>query len=115
MISAKTPAEVRDGRERVAMQRAEGLDVHWLARAEAVRRNSLLARDSFLGASYLATDGCIDPLRNVRAYSLAMRQVGVELREHTAFMGLHTERTPGGTRLTGIETSAGSIECERAI
>ncbi len=111
LIFAQTPDEVAIGRERVAMQRTAGLDVHWLEPREAARHDPCLATDAFLGASYAPTDGCIDPPRNVRAYSLAMRQAGVELREHTAFLGL---RSNGGV-ITGIETSAGPILTSRVI
>ena len=115
LIFAGTPDEARVGRERVSMQRSAGLDVEWLEPDAVVKHNPELARDSFVGASYLATDGCIDPPRNVLAYSLAMQQAGVHLREHTTFLGLRTERTAGGFKLTGVETSAGFIETSRAI
>lgn len=111
LIFAQTPDEVRIGRERVVMQQAAGLDVRWLSPDEAVKQDPCLASDSFMGASYLPTDGCIDPPRNVRAYSLAMRQAGVDLREYTSFLGLRT--TEG--RLSGIETSAGPIETSRVL
>lgn len=113
LIFAQTADEVRVGRERVAMQRAAGADVRWLEPGAALQLNSWLAPDSFMGASYLATDGCIDPPRNVLAYSLAMQQAGVELREHTAFAGLRTG--PNAGALLGIETSTGLIETSRAI
>jgi sarcosine oxidase subunit beta len=115
LIFAETHDEAQVGRERVSMQRATGLDVEWLEPDEAVEHNPELARDSFVGASYLATDGCIDPPRNVVAYVLAMQQARVELREHTTFVGLRTERTAAGRRLTGVLTSAGLIETSRAI
>jgi sarcosine oxidase, subunit beta len=115
LIFAGTAEEARVGRERVAMQRSIGLDAHWLEPDEALIHDPHLAKDSFVGASYVATDGCIDPPRNVLAYSLAMQQVGVGLREHTAFIGLRTERTAGGRKLTGVLTSAGLTETSRAI
>jgi sarcosine oxidase subunit beta len=115
LIFAETAEEARIGRERVAMQQAAGVDAEWLEPDAALELNPELARDSFVGASYLATDGCIDPPRNVLAYSLAMQQAGVELREHTAFVGLRTENTGGGRKLTGVLTSAGLIETSRAI
>jgi sarcosine oxidase subunit beta len=115
LIIAVTEDDVHAGRERVAMQRAIGLDVRWLDPAEAAELNPCLAVDSFLGASYLATDGCIDPPRNVRAYSIAMQKAGVELREHTAFLGLRLEATAGGTRVKAVETSGGPIETSRVI
>ena len=115
LIFAGTSEEARVGRERVSMQQSVGLDVHWLEPAAAAKHNPELAQDSFVGASYLATDGCIDPPRNVLAYSLAMQQAGVDLRERTTFLGLRTERTPSGSKLTGVLTSAGLIETSRAI
>jgi sarcosine oxidase subunit beta len=116
LILAVTVDDERAGRERVEMQRAEGLDVRWVDADEATRLVQTLAREGHRGGSFLATDGCIDPPRNVRAYSLAMQAVGVELRERTAFQGLVTVSTPGGgRRVVGVETSAGPISTERVL
>jgi sarcosine oxidase subunit beta len=115
LILALSPEDVNIGRERVAMQNQAGIDVRWLEPEEATRFDEWLAPESFLGASYLATDGCIDPPRNVRAYSQAMRQSGVELREHTTFTGLRVDRTANGSRLIGVETSVGPIQTSRVI
>ena len=98
------------------MQRAAGLDVRVVDAAEACRLNPTLARVGHRGGSYCATDGAIDPPRNVRAYSLAMRQAGVRLRERTAFLGLRTVASRGGRRrVTGVRTSDGVIATERVI
>src|SRR6185369_7845675 len=70
-----------------------------------------LASSGHRGGSYLETDGHIDPPRNVRAYSLAMQQAGVVLRERTAFSGLRID----GRRVVGVDTSAGPIATERVI
>jgi sarcosine oxidase subunit beta len=115
LILALSEEDVRAGRERVAMQQKAGIDVRWLEPREAIRFDPCLELESFLGASHLATDGCIDPPRNVRAYSLAMQQVGVEVREHTAFTGLRVERTGGTSRVTGVDTSGGPIDTPRVI
>jgi sarcosine oxidase subunit beta len=116
LILAVTEDDVQAGRERVAMQRAAGLDVSWLDASEAAALIPTLAPDGHRGGSYAATDGCIDPPRNVRAYSLAMQAAGVELRERTAFTGLVVEGAgDGGRRVVGVETSAGTIATERVI
>jgi len=116
LILAVTEEDERAGRERVAMQRANGLDVTWLDAAEAAATAVTLSPSGHRGGSYAATDGAIDPPRNVRAYSLAMQAAGVELRERTAFTGLRTAPTPdGGTRVTAVETEAGIIETERVL
>jgi sarcosine oxidase subunit beta len=116
VILAVTEEDERAGRERVAMQRAAGLDVRWLSPAEAAAVDPTLATDGHRGGSYLETDGHIDPPRNVRAYSLAMQQAGVELRERTTFAGLRTESAAdGGRRVVAVETDRGAIATERVL
>jgi sarcosine oxidase subunit beta len=116
LILAVTEDDERAGRERVAVQQREGLDVRWVSAEEAATLVPTLSREGHRGGSFLATDGCIDPPRNVRAYSLAMQAAGVELRERTAFLGLLITTTPGGgRRVVGVETSAGTIATERVL
>jgi sarcosine oxidase subunit beta len=112
LIIAVTARDEREGRERVAMQREVGLDVRWVSAEEAARLNPTLAAEGHRGGSFVETDGCIDPPRNVRAYSLAMQRARVDLRERTAFLGLRRGR---GGRVTGVETSSGRLATERAI
>jgi sarcosine oxidase, subunit beta len=116
LILAVTEDDERAGRVRVAMQQAEGLPVVWLEAAAASATAVTLAPTGHRGGSYVATDGAIDPPRNVRAYSLAMQAGGVELRERTALRALRTEPAPGGaTRVVGVETDGGVIQTERVI
>jgi sarcosine oxidase, subunit beta len=116
LILAVTEEDERAGRERVAMQQANGLEVAWLDAAEAAETAVTLSPDGHRGGSYLASDGAIDPPRNVRAYSLAMQAAGVDLRERTALTRLTTEPTPGGgSRVVAVETDAGTIETGRVL
>jgi sarcosine oxidase subunit beta len=116
LILAVTEDDETSGRERVAMQQANGLDVSWLEAAEAATVAVTLAPSGHRGGSFAAADGAIDPPRNVRAYSLAMQAARVELRERTAFTGLRTAPTgDGGTRVVAVETDAGPIETERVL
>jgi sarcosine oxidase subunit beta len=115
LILAVTGDDETAGHERVAMQRAAGLDVAWLDPATAARTAVTLAPHGHRGGSYIATDGAIDPPRNVRAYALAMQAAGVELRERTAFTALRTTNVTGGRRVTAVETDAGVIETERVL
>lgn len=111
LLLAVTEADEAAAHARIAMQRSLGLDVRWLGPAEAADVAGTLARRGHRGGSYLATDGAISPPRNVRAYSLAMQQRGVMLRERTAFTGL---RVAGG-RVIGVETAAGPIDAPRVL
>lgn len=112
LILAVTKRDEREGRARVEMQREHGLDVRWVAAEEAVALNRTLAPEGHRGGSYAATDGAIDPPRNVRAYLLAMRRANVDLRERTAFLGLRRSRKG---RLVGVETSDGVVPTERVV
>jgi sarcosine oxidase subunit beta len=112
IILAVTGEDEAAAHERVAMQQAAGLDVRWVdAREASGLTGGTLAADGHRGGSYVSTDGAISPPRNVRAYSLAMARLGVELRERTAFTGLRVERG----RVVGVETSAGPIATERVL
>jgi sarcosine oxidase, subunit beta len=111
VILAVTDEDERTGRERVAMQRAAGLDVRWVDAVEAAAIAGTLTPTGHRGGSYLATDGAISPPRNVRAYSLAMAAAGVELRERTALTGVVTR----DGHVVGVETTAGSIATDRVI
>jgi sarcosine oxidase subunit beta len=116
LILALSKRDELTGRQRVAMQQEAGLDVRWVDARQAVRLNPALASRGHRGGSYAPQDGCIDPVRNVRAYTLAMQQTGVELRERTAFVGLRTTKNKGGSsRVTAVETSAGTIATGRVI
>jgi sarcosine oxidase subunit beta len=115
LILATTEEEERAGRERVLMQQRSGLDVGWVDAREAARLDPCIEVSSIRGASYAPNDGCIDPVRNVRAYSLAMQSVGVHIREGCALTGLETSTTASGTRVTAVVTSQGRIETSRVI
>ncbi|MGH7541257.1 MAG: NAD(P)/FAD-dependent oxidoreductase, partial [Gemmatimonadota bacterium] len=113
LLLATDAAQEREARARVEMQREAGLaDVRYVDASEAARLNPTLDPSAFRGATYAPGDGCVDPPRNVRAYSLAMQRAGVELRERTPFLGIRSD--PGG-RLTGVETPDGTIATERVL
>ena len=111
VILAGTKAEEQATHERIAMQRATGLDVKWVIPKEIRNLNATMAETGYRGGSYVATDGFVDPPQNVRAYSLAMQQRGVRLRERTPFVGLRMNKR----RITGVETPEGVIATERVI
>jgi sarcosine oxidase subunit beta len=110
-ILAVTEADEGTTRDRIAMQRANGLDVRWVGSAEAAELTPILGGSGFRGGSYVATDGCIDPPRNVLAYTVAMRGLGVDVRERTAFLGVRP--APGGG--LRISTSRGELVAERLL
>jgi sarcosine oxidase, subunit beta len=116
LILALDARDEREGRARVQIQQAAGLDdVRWVSAEQARRLNPTLAPTGHRGGGYRAADGCVDPPRNVRAYSLAMRQAGAELREHVEVLSLTTAGRAGARRVTGVETTAGRITAPRVL
>ena len=115
LILATSQEDQRAASDRITMQRRAGLDVRWVDTAEAAALDSCLDRSQFRGASYAPGDGCIDPVRNIRAYSLAIQKSGVELREHCAFSGLETSPASSGRRVSAVLTREGRIETDRVI
>jgi sarcosine oxidase subunit beta len=117
LILAVTDDDVRAARERIGMQQAEGLDVRWVDAPDvpALTHGTMIA-EGHRGGTYREGDGHIDPPRNVLAYTAAMRQMGVDLRERTPATGLRFERTADGRRrVTGVETADGVIATERVL
>lgn len=114
MLLAATERDVEDARRRVEMQRAANLDVRWLDAGEAVSEAPTLSPRGHYGATYVATDGAIDPPRNVLAYSVAMRSAGVDVREDTPMTGLITTSGPG-PKVIGVRTPDGDIATERVV
>jgi len=116
LILALDARDEREGRARVEAQHAAGLDdVRWVGAAAAQRLNPTLGPGTHRGGAYRAGDGCVDPPRNVRAYSLAMRQAGAELREHVEVRALTIAGRAGSRRVTGVETSEGPIVAPRVL
>ena len=116
VILARTANDERLAHDRVAMQNGTGLDARWVDADEVRALNPTMGPSGFRGGTYVASDGAIDPPRNVRAFSLAMRSAGVDLLERTAFLGLRTRKGRGGTRVvTGVDTSIGPISAARVV
>jgi glycine/D-amino acid oxidase-like deaminating enzyme len=111
LLLARDEAEEREAHVRIAMQREAGLDVRWVDADEARSLSPALVGTGFVGASYAAGDGAIDPPRNVRAYSLAMQRAGVELRERTRCDELIVE----DVRVVGVVAAGERIVCDRVL
>ncbi len=115
VILAVSAADERAAHERIAMQREIGLDARWVGRDEVRRLIPAMAETGYRGGSYVASDGWVDPPRNVRAYGLAMQRRGVDLREGVSFEGLRTRARGGSRTVTGVQTSGGTIATDTVI
>ncbi len=103
--------EASHAKTRIAMQQQLGLDVRWVEADDVDAMNPAMAPGMTLGASYAPGDGYIDPPSNVLAYTAALATSGVELHEHTAFIGLESEQG----EVTMVRTTAGDISTNRVV
>lgn len=111
LILAFGEEEERAARDRIALQRAAGLESRWVDADEAGALLPVLDPSQVRGATYCAQDGSMSPPRNMAAALVALRAAGGELRERTTVVGLETE----GGRVRGVRTADGVIATERVI
>lgn len=90
---------------------AEGLESHWLDPHELVKLQPLLHVDDLVGGTWEPTSGWADPLAATRALIEAARRGGADIREGVRVLRIcHTD-----SKVTGVETTAGTIEAETVI
>jgi sarcosine oxidase subunit beta len=112
LMPAFTEAQLAEGRARVEMQRALGLEVSWVSPDEVRELVPAMSPNGVLGGSFAPGDGYIDPPRNVVAYATALARARVEVRERTELLGLGRD---GSGALISVETSQGPISTGRVV
>jgi sarcosine oxidase, subunit beta len=111
LLPCFTDADIAAARARLAMQQEAGLGARWVDSDEVDALNPSMAAGKTLGGTYFADDGYINPPRNVLAYTVALAQTGVDVREGVRFTGVRTH----GDRVTHVETSNGTIATDRVV
>jgi len=88
-----------------------GLDMQLLTPAEAKELWPLMDISDLVGAAYLPTDGQANPSDITQALAKGARNAGATLMEDTQVLSILTEEGV----IKGIETSKGTIACEKII
>ena len=88
-----------------------GLASHWLDPQELAKLQPLLHVGDLVGGAYEPTSGWADPLATTRSLALAARRRGAEIREGVTVTALAHD----GQRVTGVETSEGSISAGNVV
>ncbi len=99
-------------RRNAAMQRKLGVDVQELRPDEIAEVFPTTRVDDLVGATYTPADGSASPSDAVAGLLRAARASGVEVRQHTHFVGLDAS---GDGAVRAVLTSDGPIEAERVI
>ncbi len=118
---ASSPERLAEIRRQVAWATTYGLPLHEISVDEAVERFPLMDPAGVVGASFLESDGYVDPSQLCHALAKRARHAGVAIRTHTRVLGIDTaEVRPGrsgaGARaVTRVRTDRGDIECEVVV
>ena len=114
---ACTPEREQEIHRQVAWAQTFGLPLELLSAAEAQQRFPLMSTDGVRVASYLPTDGYLDPSQLTYALADGARRGGVQIFTHTRVLGIDTIAAgPGGARrVSGVRTEWGDIEAEVVV
>jgi 4-methylaminobutanoate oxidase (formaldehyde-forming) len=95
----------------VAWARTFGLPLELLSAQEAVEKFPLMVPDGVRVASYLPTDGYLDPSQLTYALAEGAREGGVRIFTHTRVTAIDV----AGGRVQGVQTEWGRIACEQVV
>ena len=93
----------------VATARSYGVDAEFLSPPQIAELCPTMSTAGIDSGVYIPSDGNVNPSDLTQALARGARQLGVEIIEHTAVRGI----TLNNHRVSGIETSSGSIDCEQ--
>ncbi|MCF1708852.1 FAD-dependent oxidoreductase [Tabrizicola sp. J26] len=88
-----------------------GLEMHLLTPKEAQDLWPLMNVDDLVGAAFLPTDGQANPSDITQSLAKGARMKGVSIFEDTPVTRILVENG----RIRGVETAAGTIECEKVV
>jgi glycine cleavage system aminomethyltransferase T/glycine/D-amino acid oxidase-like deaminating enzyme len=95
----------------IGWSRTFGLPLELLSSGEAAALFPLMSTDGVRAASYLPTDGYLDPSQLTYALAEGAREGGCRIYTHTRVTGIDVERG----RVRGVQTEWGPIEAEVVV
>jgi sarcosine dehydrogenase len=108
---ASSPERMEEIRRQIGWARTFGLDLNEISPRQAQELFPLMDLDGVVGACYLASDGQVDPSQLAQALASGARRGGVKIFTHTRVSAIRTNEG----RVTRVDTSRGSIECEIVV
>jgi glycine cleavage system aminomethyltransferase T/glycine/D-amino acid oxidase-like deaminating enzyme len=112
---ACTPEREQEVLRQVAWARTFGLGLELIGPEEARELFPLMSTEGVRCASYLATDGYLDPSQLTYALAEKAREGGARIYTHSRVTGIDVNETAGGRRVTGVQTEWGPIEAEVVV
>ncbi len=108
---ACTPEREQEVHRQVSWARTFGLPLELLSPQQARDLFPLMVTDGVRCASYLATDGYLDPSQLTHSLAAGAREGGARIFTHTRVTGIDVERG----RVSGVRTEHGAIEAEVVV
>lgn len=109
VLIADRPEQMRDIERRMTLERAHGLEIHALTRAE-LRDLAPYASDTAVGGCFCPIEGKANPLKTGAAFAQRAQERGAIFRRYTELLSL--EPNAGGYRAT---TSTGIVQARRVV
>ncbi|MBN4064591.1 FAD-binding oxidoreductase [Dehalococcoides mccartyi] len=103
--------DVEHSREVIAMQQRLGIDARMLTNAEIGDIEPRLARENVAAGAWEPNSGHADGSTVANSFIAAARDLGVDVRIGPEVLGV----TSDGGRVTGVETSEGTIQAGKVI
>jgi glycine cleavage system aminomethyltransferase T/glycine/D-amino acid oxidase-like deaminating enzyme len=108
---ACTPEREQELHRQVGWSRTFGLPLELLGAGEAAELFALMTTDGVRAASFLPTDGYLDPSQLTYALAEGAREGGCRVFTHTRVTGIDVE----AGRVRGVQTEWGPIEAEVVV
>jgi glycine cleavage system aminomethyltransferase T/glycine/D-amino acid oxidase-like deaminating enzyme len=108
---ASSEARWEETRRQAGWAKTFGLPLELLSADEAQERFPLMVTDGVLGASWLPTDGYLDPSLLTYALAEGAREGGCDIHTNTRVTGIDVR----GGRVRGVETDRGDIEADVVV
>jgi 4-methylaminobutanoate oxidase (formaldehyde-forming) len=112
---ACTPEREQEVLRQVAWAETFGLPLELLSAEEAQALFPLMVTDGVRCASYLATDGYLDPSQLTFALAAGAREGGCRIFTHTRVTAIDVAYGSLGGRVHGVQTEWGPIEAEIVV
>src|SRR3954469_13752348 len=108
---ASSPARWEETRRQAGWAKTFGLPLEPLSADEAVERFPLMDPAGVIGASWLPTDGYLDPSLLTYALAEGAREGGCDIHTNTRVTSIDVERG----RVRGVRTERGDVEAEVVV
>ncbi len=108
---ASSKDRMKEFRRSATTAKSFGLEMHLLSPKEAQDLFPIMTLDGVEGATYIASDGYIDPASLCQALAAGARKRGVKFVQNCQVTGFKAE----GRRIVEVQTSAGRVRAETVV